>query len=297
MSTEPARRLRTLRQEAPITGVGLHSGQRVTARLRPSDRCGIIFVRIDLPEAPEVPASRRCVAHTVHATTLKQNGVTVSTTEHLMAALWAMDVTNCRIELDGPEVPILDGSAQGWCRLIEEAGVAEVPAQNTAIGSSGVQRPLYALREPVWVSEGKGSVLGLPHTEFRLTVAVDYDIAYIGPQMVDVLVTPANFVEELAPARTFTVAKWIEPLRAQGLIRGGSTENAVILWPDAPSVPWRMENELARHKALDVVGDVALLFGDDGGALRAHLIAIRAGHGLHLAWMEECVRRNALIRL
>ena len=289
--------LRTLCHDAHINGVGLHSGVAVEVHLRPRRQCGIVFVRTDLPGAPEISPSLRCVARTMHATTLQENGAGVSTIEHLMATLWAMNVTNCRIELDGPEVPILDGSAAPWCRLIEDTGTAEVTATEvTSAVPPAAWRPHYRLREPVWVSDGKGSVLGLPHDEFRLTVAVDYDVDYMGSQIVDVVVTPANFVTELASARTFTLGEWIEPLRARGLIRGGSPENAVILWRDAPSASWRLENELARHKALDVVGDVALLFGEDGGILHAHLIAVRAGHGLHRQWMEECTRRGALIQ-
>jgi len=302
MSTEPALFLRTLGRDAHTIGVSLHSGRVVEACLRPRRQRGIVFVRTDLPGTSEISASLRCVTRTVHATTLAEGEAAVSTTEHLMAALWAMNITNCRIELDGPEVPILDGSARDWCQLIDDAGIVDVEGTVEAEGASAAaaglaetcHRPRYTLREPVWVSDGKGSVLGLPHHELRLTVAVDYEVDYMAPQMVDLTVTSHAFRAELAPARTFTLGEWIEPLRAQGLIRGGSTENAVVLWRDAPSAPWRLENELARHKALDVVGDVALLFGANGGRLQAHLIAIRAGHGLHRQWMEECTQRGAL---
>lgn len=284
----------TLRQAAQITGIGLHSGFQITASLQPRAKCGIVFARVDLPGSPEIPATLRCVTQTTHATTLEANGAQVSTTEHLLAALWAVDVTHCRIELDGPEVPILDGSAAGWCDLLETAGIGPVA---TLKGDAGeLKRPKYHLKEPIVVTEGAGSMAGLPCHELRVTTVVDYQLDYLGQQAVDVVVTPQSFSRELAAARTFTLEQWIAPLQAQGLIKGGSLENAVVLGREASSSPLRFSNELARHKALDVVGDVALLFGEDGGILQAHLIAIRAGHTLHRRWMDECLRHAALIK-
>ncbi len=288
----------------------MHSGARVRARLLPRDEPGIVFVRVDLPGAPCVAASFRCVSGTTHATTLQQHEAVVSTTEHLLAALWMMGVTHCRVELDGPEVPILDGSAAGWCDAIKAAGVV-APAsvsprpaadhrENAVPGLPdapvpGAQPALYTLREPVWVSEGNSSMLGLPHDALRVTVAVEYARSYVGAQTFDSLLTPHSFETEIAPARTFTLQEWIEPLRAQGLIRGGSTDNALVLGAEAPSAPWRFADEVARHKALDVLGDVALLFAESGGAFGAHLIAVRGGHALHTSWVAECLRRQALI--
>jgi len=290
MENHEARPFQTLRRETQISGVGLHSGVVVTARLCPRPQCGIVFVRRDLPGAPQVPVALRCVGSTHHATTLTDAGVAVSTTEHLLAALWAMNVTNCRVELDGPEVPILDGSAAGWCELITQAGIEIIFDEG-----GRATRPLYRLREPVWVTDGKGSMLGLPHDTLRITVAVDYDVDYVGRQTLDLVLSPASFAAELAPARTFTLESWIEPLRARGLIRGGSPDNAIVLGTDGPSSPWRIKREPARHKALDVVGDIALLCGENGALLQAHLIALCAGHGLHRQWMDECMRRGTLI--
>lgn len=298
-------RFGTLRRAVQEEGIGLHSGLHIRARLLPRREPGIVFARVDLPGAPCVPASFRCVSSTAHATTLQQDGAVVATTEHLLAALWTMGVTHCRVELDGPEVPILDGSATDWCRLVREAGIGD-PGLLTASSAgseaalradaltAGASRPLYTLREPVWVSEGNGCVLGLPHDALRVTVAVEYARSYIGTQTFDALLEPQVFEREIAPARTFTLQEWIEPLRAQGLIRGGSADNALVLGREAPSAPWRFANEVARHKALDVLGDIALLCGENGGAFHAHLIAVRAGHSLHRLWMAECLRREAL---
>jgi UDP-3-O-acyl N-acetylglucosamine deacetylase len=228
------------------------------------------------------------VTTTTHATTLSDGHASVSTTEHLLAALWAMNITACRIELDGPEVPILDGSAAPWVTLLREAGIQTLTEAGT--------RPIYHLTEPVWIGDGEMSVLGVPHPRFRLTCAVEYAVPCGTKQVCDVEVSPEAFAEQLAPARTFTLESWLEPLRSQGLIKGGSLENALVLNESGPSAPFRFPDELARHKALDVVGDVALLFGGDGGILQAHVFAMRAGHGSHRLWMEECLRRGALRR-
>lgn len=278
----------TLARAVETRGVGLHSGKVVRARLLPAVTPGFYFCRTDLPAAPQVPASFQYVVGTTHATTLQRGDATVSTTEHLLASLWTQGVTHCMVELDGPEVPILDGSAIGWCQLLQEAGLTPVEGREA--------RPVFTLCKPVWFSEGDVSVLGLPHHELRLSVAVDFPRAYVGRQTFDTVVSASEFVQEMAAARTFTLQEWIEPLRAAGLIQGGNLENAVVLDENGPSSPWRFPDEIVRHKALDVVGDMALLFGENGGSLMAHLITVRSGHGAHRQWMGECLRQDALVR-
>ena len=277
----------TLQEITRLSGIGLHSGERVNACLMPSNRPGILFARADLPGEPTVPADWRHVARTVHATTLEYEGASVSTTEHLLAALWSLGVTGCVVELDGPEVPILDGSAAPWVELIQNAGITPLPNADL--------RPIYGLKAPVWIGQGEMTVIGLPCDELRLTCAVEFAVPG-SRQVCDLVVTPQTFAEELAPARTFTLESWLEPLRAQGLIRGGSLENALVLNEDGPSAPFRFADELARHKALDVLGDFALLFAPDGGLLQAHIIAQRAGHGPHRAWMEAALDQGALTK-
>lgn len=273
----------TLHSEARITGVGLHCGESIGAALLPREEDGIVFVRSDLPGRPQIPASFKHIGKTYHATALEKEGATVSTPEHLMAALWGLGISRCVIELDGPEVPILDGSALPWCELIEGAGIVE----------TGEPRREYILERPVMVESKGGAVLGLPHPQLRVTADVEYGLAYLPPQVFGCDVNAAHFREWVAPARTFTLESWIEPLRQANLIRGGSMENAVILGPDGPLSPLRFETELARHKALDLLGDAALLCADDGGYLKAHLTAIRGGHELHRLWMREAVQLGA----
>lgn len=274
----------TLAQEVQLTDIGLHSGQQITVRLVPSPNPGWHFVRLDLPGTPEVAATLENVAATQHATVLQNGAATVSTTEHLLAALWALDVTHVRIELNGPEVPILDGSARGWVNAIQSAGLQKVEGQ----------RPIFEFSQPVWWEGNGASVLGVPNPTFRLSVAVDFNHPHAGPQTTDLEVNGANFAHELAEARTFTLESWLEPLRSAGLIKGGSLDNAIVVSDNGLSSPLRFPNEMARHKALDVIGDLALLFGANGGAFRGHLIVIRGGHGPHRSWMETCRNQHAL---
>lgn len=277
----------TLQASAAIEGIGLHSGAAIRLWLLPQNEGGLVFVRTDLPQAPQIPAAARHIGSTLHATMLESEGVTISTPEHLLAALWSYGVTQCRIEIDGPEIPILDGSARLWCELIEETGVKPLAEE----------RPKYFLREPVITHTDSGSVIGLPHSSFRVTADVDYGVTYLETQVTSHDVSRESFRDELAPARTFTLEKWIEPLRAANLIRGGTVQNALVLGESQSSTPLRFPNELARHKALDLVDDVSLLFGEDGGLLQAHLIAARAGHELHRQWMQEAIKQDALARL
>jgi UDP-3-O-acyl N-acetylglucosamine deacetylase len=272
----------TLVRPVEVTGVGLHTGAKVTARLLPHEEIGIVFSRVDLPGEPCVLASWRKVARTIHATLLQEGEASVSTVEHLLAALWALDITACRVELNAPEVPILDGSALPWCELLEQGGREQLPSS----------RPVWKLRTPVWVEADGGSVMSVPCDEFHVSCAVDFGVNF--RQTCNVAVTPESFRRELAPARTFAREEWLPALRERGLIQGGSEENAIVLRDVGPSRSWRLENELARHKALDVVGDLALLTAPDGARLQAHFFALRAGHGLHRAWIEEAVRCEAL---
>lgn len=277
----------TLQNPATIEGVGLHSGAHVKLRLVPQSEGGLVFVRTDLQGQPQIPATARHIGSTLHATRLEYNNAAISTPEHLLAALWSYGVTQCTIEVDGPEIPILDGSAKLWCELIEKAGIKALPEK----------RPKYSLREPLAVHAENGAVIGLPYGSFRVTTDVEYNVPYLEIQTTTCEVTREKFRDELAPARTFTLEEWIEPLRAANLIRGGTTENALVLSKEGASTPLRFSNELARHKAMDLIGDVSLLFGENGGLFQVHLIAIRAGHELHRQWMEKAFKGESLIRL
>ena len=275
-------RYATLVRAVEVSGVGLHSGHAVRVQLCPSEIAGLHFARVDLADAPIVQADWRYVTSTTHATTLQDGAASAMTTEHLLAALWASGITHCRIELDAPEIPILDGSARLWCAAIAEAGTRELKGE----------RPILELTRPVWIEQNQAHVLGVPAPDFRLTVAVNFDVVAAPPQLFDGTITPAYFAREIASARTFTLQSWLAPLRDAGLIRGGSLDNAVVIDENGWSSPARFDNELARHKALDVIGDLALLFKT--ADFRGHVFATRAGHGPHRAWMQACREQRAL---
>jgi len=265
----------TLAQKAHIDGIGLHSGSQVNITLKPTSQTGITFIRTDLDHF-SIPADFKHIKSTFHATVLGEGEAIISTPEHLLAALWGTGITHCDIEIDGPEVPILDGSAATWCDLIKSAGIVPLPGK----------RPIWKIQQPLRVEDHGAMMLALPYPGLRLTVATDFDISYLPQQLVDFEMEEISFSEQIAPARTFTLEQWIEPLRAQGLIKGGSTENALVLGEKEASSALRFPEELARHKALDALGDLSLLTSSQGALLQAHFILIRAGHGLHFQWMK-----------
>lgn len=265
----------TLSQTTRISGISLHSGCQVNLNLKPSAQTGIRFIRTDLGNLA-IPATFAHIKSTFHATVLGKDDAIISTPEHLLSALWGMGITHCDIEIDGPEVPILDGSARDWCALIATSGII----------SLGQTRPLWKLEKPLRVENHGALMLALPYPGFRLTVAADFDVPYLSEQLVDFEISETDYCQEIAPARTFALEQWIEPLQEKGLIKGGSTDNALVLDDDKPSSPLRFPDELARHKALDALGDLALLTSQQGALWQAHFILIRAGHSLHFQWMQ-----------
>jgi UDP-3-O-[3-hydroxymyristoyl] N-acetylglucosamine deacetylase len=264
----------TLGRAVTCQGVGLHGGAPVRVRIRPSHRRpGIVFRRVDLEAGSgarvEIAASLEGVTRVDHATTLSANGASVGTVEHLVAALHGCGIDACIVEVDGPEIPILDGSSAPWIALLRRAGTAPLPR---------ARKQLRVLR-PKTVSAGESSVSCYPAASFRVSCAIDFTHPAIGHQEIAVDVTPASFERELAAARTFGFLRDVEAMRAAGLARGGSLENAIVL--DETGVmngPLRFADEFVRHKALDLVGDLALA----GLPLAGHFVARRASHRLHV---------------
>ncbi|WP_084202394.1 UDP-3-O-acyl-N-acetylglucosamine deacetylase [Rubidibacter lacunae] len=252
-------------------GVGLHSGTAVRVHVSPAPPgTGRTFVRSDLPGPPEIAAEVSSVGRAQLSTMLGDERVGVRTVEHLLAALLGAGVDNARIELDGPEVPLLDGSAREWSEAIAAVGTAatEVPAAE----------PL-AIAAPLWVGEGDAFVTAVPAAKTQLSYGIDFDAPAIGQQWHTWQPDRVDFAEAIAPARTFALAEDVEPLRQAGLIRGGSLENALVCAGDRwLNPPLRFANEPARHKLLDLVGDLSLL----GALPRAHVLAYKASHALHV---------------
>ena len=260
----------TLAREASIQGVGLHSGVPVRMRLIPAGAgTGIVFVRTDRAEV-EIPATFDHVGPSFYATVLQKDGVTISTVEHLMAALYALQVDDLRIEIDGPEVPILDGSARPLVEAILDAGTVEFP----------VPRSYLTLVRPVVITHEEKRIGVYPCREYRVTYAIEFPHPGLGYQELTVSVWGDGvFAEKLAPARTFAFESEVAALRNAGLARGGSLDNAVVIGAEGPlnAGGLRFPDEFVRHKMLDLTGDLSLL----GRPILGHVCAYRAGHDMH----------------
>jgi UDP-3-O-[3-hydroxymyristoyl] N-acetylglucosamine deacetylase len=259
----------TLSSTISYSGTTLHRGLHTTVKMHPaSAHTGRIFVRTDLPGCPEIPARAEYVQSTALSTALVAHGVEVQTPEHLLSALYALGIDNCRIEIDGPEIPILDGSAVGYIAYLE-----------MALTEQCAERATYKIATPITVYDRDSWVSAIPSTEpgLRLSYAIDFPHPLIGKQWHSFVCTPQTFAQEIAPARTFTLQSYVDAMRAKGLIQGGSLDCALVLgdegWLEAPT--W--ENEPVRHKLLDLVGDLSL----SGLVLEGHIVAYKAGHTLH----------------
>jgi UDP-3-O-[3-hydroxymyristoyl] N-acetylglucosamine deacetylase len=264
----------TLAQAVSCEGVGLHSGARAHMRLLPAAAgSGIQFRRTDL-DGFVVEARSLNVAKVSYATSLMKKGVFISTTEHLLSALMGAGVDNVVVELDNLEVPILDGSAAPFIEMIEKAGRRRQQRR----------RRVMEIVEPLEMREG-GKFIGIyPCLEYRLHYAIDFPHPVIGRQHFHFTLTPDSYRRELAPARTFGFLADFDAMRRQGLIRGGSLDNAVVLDQErVVNGGLRFGDEFVRHKMLDLVGDLALL----GSPLRAEVRADRAGHALHTALVQR----------
>ena len=251
-----------------FTGVGLHSGADAVLCLLPAPAgTGLVFR--DSATGQEIPARAANVSDTSRCTRLKAGGVEVQTVEHVLSALAGLGVDDALIELIGGEIPAADGSAAPFAALIRAAGLREQ--------TEGIVRPKI-LTQPVSVSEGGSAIIALPSDRFQATIVLDYPrYPYLGTIAAIFDAFGGDFVTEIAPARTFGFLSEIEALRAHGLGLGASRENAIVLGEDGYETPLRFSNELARHKLLDLIGDLALI----GQPLQAHVIAIKPGHTLN----------------
>jgi UDP-3-O-[3-hydroxymyristoyl] N-acetylglucosamine deacetylase len=263
---------RTLRRPVSCSGIGLHSGNKVTLSLKPAPAdYGIRFQRSDLGGL-EIPATVTHLGGIRLATGLTREAVSVETVEHLLAALTALGIDNVIVELNTPEVPIMDGSAAPFVYLIlNEAGVKRLPAP---------KKFLKVLR-PISLSQGDKRIALYPSDHFKVTYSISFDHPLIRHQSRTMKITDETFVEEIAPARTFGFLKEVEMLRQKGLALGGSLDNAIVLGETGVlNNALRFEDEFVRHKILDVIGDLSLV----GYPVLGHLVAHRGGHALHTAF-------------
>jgi UDP-3-O-[3-hydroxymyristoyl] N-acetylglucosamine deacetylase len=258
----------TIAREATAEGVGLHTGVYGHVRLVPAPAdTGIVFRRVDLDNFA-IEAHGQNVARVSYATSLMKQGVLLSTTEHLLAAIYSCGIDNIYIDIDSIEIPILDGSAEPFMAMLEHAGMRRLRRK----------RRYLKVLHPLEVVEGDRCIRISPAENFSVSCYVDFPHPEVGQQQVELTVNPESFRNFLARARTFCFERDIEPLRAMGLIRGGSLDNAIVLTDDGVrNGPLRFKDEFGRHKALDLIGDLALV----GLPLLARVEAHKAGHSLH----------------
>lgn len=276
---------RTLKESITYIGRGLHTGRKVTMRLRSGvENSGIYFVRNDYPiRKIIIPARWYNTIDTRHCTVLgSQHGVCVGTVEHIMAALRGCGIDNAVVELDGPEVPIIDGSAEPFVGLIER------------VGSVAQTKPRHVIhiQRPIVVCRGEKFAVLMPALVPRITVEIDFPYRAVGRQKFSFPLVGEAFKSTVAPARTFGFADELEYLRQQGLALGGSLQNAVLVDRDRVVNPegLRFDDEFARHKVLDCLGDLALA----GAPIHGHFFGYKSGHSLNHALLRQLfVERDA----
>src|SRR5262244_3040701 len=258
----------TIRQPVETQGIGLHTGVHTHLRLLPAPPdTGIVFRRVDLDNF-RIEAHGDNVARVSYATSLMKQGVLLSTTEHLLAAAYSYGIDNIFIDIDNIEIPILDGSAEPFLQMLDQAGIRRLRRK----------RRYLKVRKPVEVVEDGRRIGIYPANLFLVRCYVDFPHPLVGQQQVEMVVNPDSFRQVLSRARTFCFESDIEPLRAMGLIRGGSLDNAIVLTKDGVmNGPLRFPDEFGRHKALDLIGDLALV----GLPLMGRVEARKAGHALH----------------
>src|SRR3984957_1599171 len=271
----------TIQRPVEIEGVGLHTAVQSRVRLVPAPAdTGIVFRRVDLDNFT-IEAHVRNVARVSYATSLMRQSVLISTTEHLLAALYSCGIDNIFIELDALELPILDGSAKPFIDMLEEAGIRHLRKR----------RRYIQVVKPLEFADGDRRIGIYPSDDFSVRCLVDYRHPAAGPQAIEMVVNRDSSSRELAPARTFTFVKELVALQGMGLIRGGSLANAIVM--DDNSIlngPLRFPDEFGRHKALDLIGDLALV----GRPLQALIVAHKAGHALHTQLVTRLLADHSL---
>ncbi len=270
---------RTLKRSLSCAGIGLHSGRKVTLSLKPAPAgTGIRFRRTDLGGV-EIPARVSHVGAVAYATQLKLGEARVETVEHLLAALASARIDNAIIELNTPEVPIMDGSSAPFIYLIQEAGVRTLAEP----------RKYLKVTRPVTLTRGDKQIALFPSDHFKVSYTIGFDHPLLRHQARTIVLTEDSFIEDIAPARTFTFLKEVEMLRQNGLALGGSLDNAIVIGDTGVlNSSLRFEDEFVRHKILDLVGDFALV----GHQVVAHAVVHRGGHALHTAMAAQLLQES-----
>ncbi len=270
---------RTIKKEIELEGMGLHTGKEVCIKFRPSlSNTGINFQRMDLPEQPMIRADLNNVidmSKSPRRTSIGNGKGEVHTIEHVMAVLSVLNIDNIIIEMDGPEVPGLDGSAVPFLEALEEAGIEE----------QAVARKTFQIKEPIWIADSDSSIVVLPSQGLKISYTLSYDHhPFLKAQYLTFTINRDNFLKEIAAARTFCLEEEVGVLKEQGLGRGADYENTIVVGEEGVlRNRLRFEDEFARHKILDLIGDLYLL----GCPLKAHVIAIKSGHPLNIKLIQK----------
>jgi UDP-3-O-[3-hydroxymyristoyl] N-acetylglucosamine deacetylase len=265
---------RTIKKEITFQGIGLHTGKFATVRLKPAPRdTGVVFYRID--KGAIIKANIASVIDTAFATTIGYEGVKIKTVEHLLAAAAGLGIDNLFIEVDGPEIPILDGSSTELTGLILNAGIAK----------QGKKMPFIRIIKPVVYEDSHARVVALPFDGLRISFSINFNHHCLGHQELTLDMNESVFVKEIAPARTFGFLRDVEMLRANGLAKGGSLDNAVVVGDEGilNTAGLRFSDEFVRHKILDTVGDMSLI----GFPIQGHIMFEKAGHTANLKFLKK----------
>jgi len=271
----------TIRTSVECKGVGLHSGAPVRLRILPAPAgSGIVFRRSDLDDF-EVEATGRNIARVSYATSLMKKGVLISTTEHLLSAFIGTGIDNAVVELDNLELPILDGSARPFVEMVQKAGIRKQRRP----------RSYMRIKRELELREGNKFIAVYPADSYSVSYTINFPHPLIGKETFRVDLSNGNYLREIAPARTFGFLHEADAMRQQGLIRGASTENAIVLTRDqVMNPPLRYTDEFVRHKVLDLIGDLALV----GRQILGSIVADRAGHAMHTALVSRMLRDRTL---
>lgn len=272
----------TIKKEISIKGIGLHTGSKVSVAFKPAQaNSGINFIRTDLPRHDPIKLNFENLLipnKSPRRTSIGKDNIEIQTIEHLMSVLSGLCIDNLLIEIDGNEVPGLDGSGANFVEILENAGLKE----------QDQVRKYYRLREPIYLKEDNAAIIALPAEDFHISYTLNYNHPLLSAQFLDLSINPENFKEEIAPARTFCLEEETGNLRNQGLGKGANYENTLVVGKKGViKNKLRFENEFVRHKILDLIGDLYLF----GLPLRAHIIALKSGHSLNLK-LIRCIEQQ-----
>ncbi len=279
---------KTIKKPASFSGVGLHTGQITTVTFKPSGPdTGLTFVRSDLPGQPRIPVyvDNVQIEDVLLQTALGKGEHQIKTVEHVLAAVAGLGIDNLDIEVNAGEPPVGDGSARPFIDTLLEGGIQELDAP----------RRFIEVHEPIWLVEDGREMAAIPSNRLEVTWKIEYDHPAVGIRSASFWITPETFRDKIAPARTFCFLKDIEAIRQAGLIQGGSLENAIVIGDDSVLNPGdlRFEDEIVRHKIVDVLGDLTLL----GAPIKAHIVGVRSGHAFNVKFVRkilECIGRTTL---